>query len=187
LSYFVIGKKPLISIVATNDGTEGGSNGLFTLTTSRQFTVVRTINLVITGTATNGTDYTTINTAVNFPAYQNTVTVPVTITNDLLVEPTETVTITLAAGTGYAVGTPDNATVNIFDNDVAGITVSPISGPTTEAGGTATFTVVLNSQPTANVTIGLSSNDLTEGTVLPSSLTFTSANWNAPKLLLSLV
>src|SRR5258705_38985 len=34
------------------------------------------------------------------------------------------------------------------------------------------------SQPTANVTIGLSSSDLTEGTVAPASVTFTSANWN---------
>ena len=36
----------------------------------------------------------------------------------------------------------------------------------------------LNTQPTANVTIGLSSSDTTEGTVSPASLTFTSANWN---------
>ena len=36
---------------------------------------------------------------------------------------------------------------------------------TTEAGGTATFTVVLNTQPTADVTIALSSSDTTEGTV----------------------
>jgi hypothetical protein len=36
----------------------------------------------------------------------------------------------------------------------------------------------LNTQPTADVTIGLSSNDTTEGTVLPASLTFTSSNWN---------
>src|SRR6266850_6011181 len=65
------------------------------------------------------------------------------------------------------------------DNDTAGISVSPTSGlTTTEAGGTATFTVVLDSQPTANVTIGLSSNDLTEGTVAPASLTFTSGNWS---------
>ncbi len=49
---------------------------------------------------------------------------------------------------------------------------------TTEDGGTATFTVRLNSQPNANVTIGLSSSDTTEGTVSPSSLTFTSANWS---------
>ena len=50
---------------------------------------------------------------------------------------------------------------------------------TTEGGGTATFTVVLNTQPTANVTIGLSSSDTTEGTVSPASLTFTTANWNS--------
>ena len=49
---------------------------------------------------------------------------------------------------------------------------------TTEAGGTATFTVVLNTQPTANVTIALSSSNPAEGTVLPASLVFTTANWN---------
>ena len=41
------------------------------------------------------------------------------------------------------------------DDDAAGITVAPTSGlVTTEAGGAATFTVVLNAQPTADVTIG---------------------------------
>jgi hypothetical protein len=36
------------------------------------------------------------------------------------------------------------------DDDTAGITVTPVAGlTTTEAGGTATFTVVLNQQPTA--------------------------------------
>ena len=65
------------------------------------------------------------------------------------------------------------------DNDAAGITVTPTTGlTTTEAGGTATFTVVLTTQPTADVTIDLSSSDPTEGTVSPASLTFTTANWN---------
>ena len=60
------------------------------------------------------------------------------------------------------------------DNDAAGITVTPTAGlTTTEAGGTATFTVVLTTQPTADVTIALSSSDTTEGTVRPASLTFT--------------
>jgi len=64
----------------------------------------------------------------------------------------------------------------------AGINVSPTSGlTTTEIGGTAQFTVVLSTQPTANVTINLSSNDLTEGTVSPASLTFTTSNWNTPR------
>jgi len=65
----------------------------------------------------------------------------------------------------------------------AGITVSPTSGlVTTEGGGKATFTVVLRSKPTANVTIGLSSSDTTEGRVSKSSLVFTPANWKVPQI-----
>src|SRR5262249_12632072 len=54
---------------------------------------------------------------------------------------------------------------------------------TNENGATATFTVVLTSQPLADVTFTLSSSDTTEGTVSPTTLTFTSAPgvnaWNA--------
>ena len=65
------------------------------------------------------------------------------------------------------------------DNDTPGITVNPTSGlVTTEAGDTATFTVVLNTQPTTTVTIDLSSDDTSEGTVSPASLTFTTDNWS---------
>src|SRR5213075_792023 len=67
------------------------------------------------------------------------------------------------------------------DNDTAGVTVSPTSGlTTTEAGGTTTFTIVLTSQPTANVTVPISSGNTAEGTVSTASLTFTAANWNTP-------
>ena len=60
-----------------------------------------------------------------------------------------------------------DVSVTNADDDTAGFIVTPISGLlTTEAGGTATFTVVLTTQPTANVTIGLSTSDATEGTVV---------------------
>ncbi len=62
-----------------------------------------------------------------------------------------------------------------------GVTVSSISGPTTEAATTATFTVVLTSEPSATVTIGVSSSDTTEGTISTSLLTFTSSNWATPQ------
>lgn len=62
------------------------------------------------------------------------------------------------------------------------VTVSPISGDTTEAGGTATFTVVLDAPPTDDVTISLLSDDTSEGTVGPASLIFTAANWNTPQI-----
>ena len=47
---------------------------------------------------------------------------------------------------------------------------------------TATFRVVLDTQPTANVVVPLESSVTTEGTVSPASLTFTSGNWNVGQL-----
>ncbi|MDH5727708.1 MAG: OmpA family protein [Gammaproteobacteria bacterium] len=70
---------------------------------------------------------------------------------------------------------------NNIDDDTVGVSVSSISANTTEDATTATFTVVLNSEPTADVTIPISSNDITEGTVSTANLIFTSANWNSPQ------
>src|SRR5207237_2252252 len=93
--------------------------------------------------------------------------------------------ITAAATSGDANYTglnPANVSATNTDNDTAGITVNPTSGlVTTEAGGAANFTIVLTSQPTANVAIGLSSSSTAEGTPSASSLTFTAANWNTPQ------
>jgi len=59
------------------------------------------------------------------------------------------------------------------------IIVTPTSGlVTSEWGSTATFTIALNSPPSGTVTIELSSNDTSEGTVSPASVTFTSLTWN---------
>src|SRR5204863_7292102 len=76
-----------------------------------------------------------------------------------------------------------NVTATNTDDDTAGIVVTPTSGLiTSEIGGeNPTFTVVLTSQPTANVVIALTSSDTTEGVVGPDRLTFTSANWNVPQ------
>ncbi len=62
------------------------------------------------------------------------------------------------------------------------IVVEPTSGlVTTEAGGSDQLTVVLDAEPAANVVVGLSSSDASEGTVSPSSLTFTPGDWDVPR------
>jgi hypothetical protein len=83
--------------------------------------------------------------------------------------------------TGYAALDPTDVQVTNIDDDTPGVTVFPVSGTTTEAGATATFTVVLDSQPSDDVIIALSSDNTAEGTVSPASLTFTDANWNTPQ------
>ena len=53
---------------------------------------------------------------------------------------------------------------------------------TTEAGGKATFTLVLDRQPAHNVIVGLASSDLTEATVAPATIVFTPDNWSTPRV-----
>lgn len=61
-------------------------------------------------------------------------------------------------------------------------TVNPTSGlVTTEAGGTDTFDVVLNVQPDSDVVFDITINNVFEGTLDKSSLTFTNANWSTPQ------
>ncbi|MFH1922588.1 MAG: hypothetical protein ABIP48_22220, partial [Planctomycetota bacterium] len=70
-----------------------------------------------------------------------------------------------------------------YQADLPGVLVTPVSGlRTTESGGAAQFAVTLTSQPTADVTIGLSSSVPGEGTAAPASLTFNSANWNVSQM-----
>lgn len=52
---------------------------------------------------------------------------------------------------------------------------------TTEAGGTAQFTLVLSEQPTKPVRIPVKAGDLTEGKVSTKMVVFTSENWNQPQ------
>jgi hypothetical protein len=80
--------------------------------------------------------------------------------------------------TKYSSLSLSSLSVSNKDDEVAGVEVGTISGNTTESGGTSTFTVKLNSQPEADVTISVSSSNTDEGTVNPSSLGFSSSNWN---------
>ncbi len=78
----------------------------------------------------------------------------------------------VAAPFGLVIAHPDPA-----------ITVTHRTGlVTTEGGGTDVFRVSLTTKPTSDVTIPLTSSLTTEGTVSPSNLTFTTANWNVPQV-----
>lgn len=93
---------------------------------------------------------------------------------------------TLSNAVAVTAATPDPVANNGASTETAvpqpGITVAPVSGlTTTEAGGTATFTVVLDNAPLADVTVSFTSGDTAEGTVDPASLTFTTADWSTPK------
>ncbi|MBH31947.1 MAG: hypothetical protein CMG71_08215 [Candidatus Marinimicrobia bacterium] len=72
--------------------------------------------------------------------------------------------------------------INRDDNDKAGVTVQPRRGlETTEAAAKDSFSIQLESEPVAPVTIPLASTKPAEGELSADSLTFTSSDWNTPK------
>ncbi|MCZ8189527.1 MAG: hypothetical protein O9326_07235, partial [Microcystis sp. LE19-338.1B] len=97
---------------------DGTTNLVYTFTRSGVTTDALTVNYTVEGTATNGTDYTSIPTSVTFAAGSSTATVTVDPTADTTVESNETVILTLATGTGYTVGTTTPVTGTITNDDV---------------------------------------------------------------------
>ena len=79
-----------------------------------------------------------------------------------------------------SLGTTTQATVSITDDDGAGVSVSE-SSLTIAEGGSGTYTIVLDSQPTADVTVTINDPSNTDVTAEPASLTFSSTDWNTPK------
>ncbi|MFC1749703.1 beta strand repeat-containing protein [Pseudomonadota bacterium] len=170
--------------VGVSDGSVGEAGldeGVITFSRTAPFDSALTVNYTISGTATPGSDYTALSGSAIIGASDNSVAVNIVPLADDVDENSESVSVEITSSVNYLIGTA-TAAVNISDDDTAGITVNPASGlEVTEAGGIDTFTIVLNSEPTSDVAIGLSSNDATEGDVTPASLTFTSGNWNVAR------
>ena len=99
----------------------------------------------------------------------------ITATLDALVADGESIS---ATATNLTTNDTSEFAQNILAH-TAGIVVTPITAmSTSEIGGIAQFTVVLNAAPSADVTVGISSDNTNEGVVSTSLLTFTTENWN---------
>ncbi|MFN3360181.1 MAG: Calx-beta domain-containing protein [Pseudanabaenaceae cyanobacterium] len=163
---------PTVTIVATDPtATEPSSSslpptdtGLFTITRSGgDLSQPLTVNYTIGGTATNGTDYTSISSSVVIPIGQSSTTITINPLFDGLIEGNETVTLTLASNVNYTIGAPNTATVTIADfvvtlgNNITGTSNDDVIDSTSSAGVTGTPS---NFSTNFNDTInGLDGND----------------------------
>jgi ribosomal protein L35AE/L33A len=97
------------------------------------------------GSANSGSDYTSASGTLNFANGETSKTFTVNITDDALLEGSETFTVALTSPTGGAtLGNPTTATVTIIDNDTPQPGQFQFSSATynvNENGGTVTITV----------------------------------------------
>ena len=124
-------------------------------------------------------DYT-VPESITFGANQTSASFTITATQDTVEEGDELVLVFFTlpiSGENLTYGDPATTIVTIIDDDTLGMTVTPRTLVVDE-GSTATYTVKLNTVPTGNVDVEISSNDPGAVTVSPEMLTFTPTDWN---------
>ena len=95
-----------------------GETATYTVTASSTVTRSITVGYAMTGTATNGTDYTLSGTPnqVTIPAGQSSAAVTLISQLDQITEGTETAIMTLQRGRGYKLGQNREATLSIIES-----------------------------------------------------------------------
>ena len=170
---------PTLLVVSDGDVREDAGSATFTVRLSAASSQAVTVAWATAdGTATAGADYAAGSGSVTFsPDGALSRTVSVTVTDDAVDELDETFEVTLSnarQATLASAGT--TAEAKILDDDERGVTVAPTELTVTE-GGSAPYTVVLESEPTAAVTIGVTVPTGTDVTADATVLTFTPAEW----------
>ena len=164
---------------------EDGGAKLITITASlnhapRNVATALSLSVGETGdTALEGTDYATIGSlslTIGAGLTTGTTTFTLTPSDDDLDEDGESLTVD-GSVSGLSV---TSTSVTITDNDTAGVRVSPATLMVAE-GGSASYTVVLTSKPSGNVTVTPSRTGSTDVTVSTTPLTFTTGNWSTAR------
>ncbi len=170
-----------VTVSPTSLTVAEGSTGTYTVVLNTQPTgdVTVTVGGASGDASTSPTSLVFTSMTWNQP---QTVTVSVSEDDDALTDDTVTLTHRVS-GADYASESAASVTVTITENDTRGVTVSPTSLTVAE-GSTGTYTVVLNTQPTGDVTVAVGpAPDGASGdaSASPTSLTFTPTTWNQPQ------
>ena len=182
----VAGQQPTLQVgvselTQTLTVPEGGANSYILVLGSRP-----TGDVTVGVTLPTGTDLTLNSEMLTFTVDNwdvvQTVTVTAAADDDAA---NDTVTLTHSAtstDSDYNLITIASVVVTVADNDPPGMTVMPSTlALDVGEGGTAMYTVKLDTAPTGNVTVDITSDD-TDVTPSPTTLTFTPTDWNEPQM-----
>ena len=191
--YDTVTTAPAVTVTVTDNDTRGITLSETALSFNEGSTVTYTVvlntqptgDVTVTPSRSDGSDTdVTVSDALTFSAgnwnIPQTVTVRAAEDDDAS---TDTATITHAvSGADYgAITAAPAVTVRVTDNDTRGVTLSE-TALTFDEGGTVTYTVVLDTRPTGDVTVTPSRSDDSDTDVTVSdALTFSAGNWNIPQ------
>ena len=168
-----------VSVAAEAVTVQEGQDAVFTVAVAgATSTADVAVGYSVSGTATAGEDYTAPSGTLTIPAGAASGTITIGTLADEVADPNETVIVVpeevSTTGTATVSGL---ATTTIKNAGQPGVTVSPTS-LTVGEGGSRTYTVVLDSEPTAAVTVSVRVPQGTDVSVDTTSLTFTTGDWS---------
>ncbi len=116
---FQVTRPPAQVSVTASQATvsEAGPAVNFTISRVGSTAADLTVYYTMSGTATNGVDYSTLSGTAVIPALASSVNVTLSPLEDALVEFSETVILSPAANSNYSVVVPASATISILDNE----------------------------------------------------------------------
>lgn len=172
--------RPVVSIAASDlYAAEGGNDSAaFTVSRTGATTAALTVSLNFSGTAANGTDFSTVPAALTIPAGQAATTIAINPVNDTLPEPPEDATLTVATNAAYVVSTTESsASVTISDDDLAVLSLSTADDTLHENGRGTGLVIISRTGSLAaplRVFYGLGGRALhgTDYVALPGEITF---------------
>ena len=189
-----------VSIQPSTDASEDGTLGAFLITLDQaaheEITIAYTLS--DSSNAISGTDFTPISGRVTVAKGQTTASIQVQAQDNQISEGDRSLVLALDPQSPTLVIQPDNnyqadpnaqtATITIQDNDTAGVRLTALGNTTSEKGTTAEVEVRLETQPTAPVTVTLTSSNgnealLVNGGTLGASaaVTFAPEEWQTAK------
>jgi hypothetical protein len=117
---------------------QGLTAGAFKITRTGDTSAPLIVQYAVSGNATAGADYVALPGSVTMGPGESEAIVEVTPIDDPLVEPNETVVLTLTADASYSVGFPGAATVTIVSDDApSDLIVSALTAPSKGGAGAA--------------------------------------------------
>ena len=182
VSFTVTAASPGVSVDPARLPVPEGGMGTYTVVLDTRPTADVTITVAVPqGASITAAPSPLIFTSLNWDSPQ-TVTVTEPEDDDALDETYSMIHRVTSTDFDYSNPFVQWSVIEVIDNDAAtaGVTLDP-EELTVPEGGSASYTVVLDTQPTASVRVSILISLQAEFSVAPSPLTFTTTNWNKPR------
>lgn len=144
---------PTVSVVSLDStATEaGGNTASFTFTRTGNLDRDLTVNYVVSGTATSGSDFNALPGSITIPLGGTRASVTLTAINDASDEGDETVIVTVVDSVFYNTGSPNSARASIQDDERNTVTVAATASAA--EGGSGSFTLTRTGDTTSALTV----------------------------------